>query len=245
MTKTGPRDDPKLAAIKLEWWPRSDWNRWPPSLESAMIRKPLRSTVKTTTPWSPPIAYFTRSTIRLTVMFRHESPVVIVIGRRLPLGHSCLSSPSESGATWQRYTAAEAAPRWRHVDALPDQLHAGCWGHIRSGDVRSVAGYPADILLNPLTYLPPSGAVQAANYGGLAIRSVDERVGLLDTADNVKKTALDPYATFRILYRQHHDAEIEATRADKGATIPISDSAAEQLNEQLGSGEESQPGFER
>src|SRR5271157_232538 len=36
MTKTGPRDDAKLAAIKLEWWPRSDWNRWPPSLESAM-----------------------------------------------------------------------------------------------------------------------------------------------------------------------------------------------------------------
>src|SRR5271165_6359437 len=35
MTKTGPRDTPKLAAIKLEWWPRSDWNRWPPSLESA------------------------------------------------------------------------------------------------------------------------------------------------------------------------------------------------------------------
>jgi hypothetical protein len=36
MTKTGPRDDTKLAAIKLEWWPRSDWNKWPPSLESAV-----------------------------------------------------------------------------------------------------------------------------------------------------------------------------------------------------------------
>jgi hypothetical protein len=24
-----------LAAIKLEWWPGSDWNRWPPSSESA------------------------------------------------------------------------------------------------------------------------------------------------------------------------------------------------------------------
>src|SRR5271167_1986664 len=38
MTETGPRDDAKLAPIKLEWWPRSDWNRWPPSLESAMYR---------------------------------------------------------------------------------------------------------------------------------------------------------------------------------------------------------------
>ena len=34
MTKIGPRDDTKVAAIKLEWWPRSDWNKWPPSLES-------------------------------------------------------------------------------------------------------------------------------------------------------------------------------------------------------------------
>src|ERR1700735_4348388 len=36
MTKIGPRDDTKVAAIKLEWWPRSDWNKWPPSLESAI-----------------------------------------------------------------------------------------------------------------------------------------------------------------------------------------------------------------
>jgi hypothetical protein len=35
MTKSGPRDDAKVAAIKLEWWPRSDWNKWPPSSESA------------------------------------------------------------------------------------------------------------------------------------------------------------------------------------------------------------------
>jgi hypothetical protein len=35
MNKTGLRDDTYLAAIKLEWWPRSNWNRWPPSSESA------------------------------------------------------------------------------------------------------------------------------------------------------------------------------------------------------------------
>ena len=29
MTKAG-----SLAAIILEWWPRSDWNKWPPSLVS-------------------------------------------------------------------------------------------------------------------------------------------------------------------------------------------------------------------
>ena len=25
-----------MAAIKLEWWPGSDWNKWPPSSESAI-----------------------------------------------------------------------------------------------------------------------------------------------------------------------------------------------------------------
>jgi hypothetical protein len=35
MNKTGPRDDASLAAIRLEWWPRSNWNWWPPSSESA------------------------------------------------------------------------------------------------------------------------------------------------------------------------------------------------------------------
>src|SRR5208283_815601 len=44
MIKTGLRDTPKLAAIKLEWWPGSDWNRWPPSSESAT---PRAASVKT------------------------------------------------------------------------------------------------------------------------------------------------------------------------------------------------------
>ncbi len=26
-----------VAAIRLEWWPRCDWNRWPPSSESADV----------------------------------------------------------------------------------------------------------------------------------------------------------------------------------------------------------------
>jgi hypothetical protein len=37
MTKTGPRDEASLAAIRLEWCPRSNRNRWPPSSESAQF----------------------------------------------------------------------------------------------------------------------------------------------------------------------------------------------------------------
>ena len=37
----------------------------------------------------------------------------------------------------------------------------------------------------------------------------------------IKKTALDPYATFRSLYRQHRQSAINDARNDKRATIPI------------------------
>jgi phospholipid-binding lipoprotein MlaA len=43
----------------------------------------------------------------------------------------------------------------------------------------------------------------------------------LDAIDNVKKTALDPYATFRSLYRQNRAGKLETLRADNRATIPI------------------------
>ena len=32
-----------VAAIKSEWWPGSDWNRWPPSSESALHQAILTS----------------------------------------------------------------------------------------------------------------------------------------------------------------------------------------------------------
>ena len=45
MTKTGPRDHGSLAAIRLEWWPRSNWNRWPPSSECLRVQRgPARQT---------------------------------------------------------------------------------------------------------------------------------------------------------------------------------------------------------
>lgn len=91
---------------------------------------------------------------------------------------------------------------------------------IGPSEARSVAAYPAGLLLSPLSFLRLSSALQAANVARSATATVDERAGLLDTVEDVKHTALDPYATFRSLYHQHHQAEIEATRADTRATVP-------------------------
>ena len=43
----------------------------------------------------------------------------------------------------------------------------------------------------------------------------------MDPVDQIKKTALDPYATFRSLYRQHREGQIEQLREDNRATIPV------------------------
>jgi phospholipid-binding lipoprotein MlaA len=43
---------------------------------------------------------------------------------------------------------------------------------------------------------------------------------VLDELDKIKAGALDPYATFRSLYRQHRASEVEDTRDDDRATVP-------------------------
>ena len=50
--------------------------------------------------------------------------------------------------------------------------------------------------------------------------AVDARERLIDPIDGVKRTALDPYATFRSLYRQNRQSEIDGTRDDRRATVP-------------------------
>ena len=49
MSKTGLRDDTNLAAISLEWWPQSNWNRWPPSSESALYARVATKTIRSVT----------------------------------------------------------------------------------------------------------------------------------------------------------------------------------------------------
>ena len=84
---------------------------------------------------------------------------------------------------------------------------------------RDAGGYAVDIAYDPLTWASFGGdrAVQLTRYG---VTAVDTRERLLDPIDQVKKTALDPYATFRSLYRQNRQDTIEKTRTDNRATVP-------------------------
>ena len=86
-------------------------------------------------------------------------------------------------------------------------------------DGRDSTGFIGNIALDPFTYASFGGvnALRTSKYG---LTLVDTRERLLDPVDNVKKTALDPYATFRSLYRQNRESELAAAKADNRQTTP-------------------------
>ena len=84
---------------------------------------------------------------------------------------------------------------------------------------RDATGFAGDVVLDPLTWASFGGA-KALGYSRYGLGAVDARERVLDTVDQIKKTALDPYATFRSLYRQHRRSQIEDTREDNAATVP-------------------------
>ncbi len=90
-------------------------------------------------------------------------------------------------------------------------------------DPRDAAGFGVDILMDPFTWVggPHDTGLTVFNWTRYGLNAVDSRERVLDGLDQIKKTALDPYATFRSLYRQHRHAQIEELRNDNRATVPV------------------------
>lgn len=87
---------------------------------------------------------------------------------------------------------------------------------------RDATGFAADIFLDPFTWIGQGTTAHTiGSWSRTGLHAVDERASLIDAIENVKKTALDPYATFRSLYRQNRAAKLATLRGDHGATIPI------------------------
>lgn len=88
-------------------------------------------------------------------------------------------------------------------------------------DPRDALGFGVGIAGDPLTWVGQGAAVTALGWSRFAVNAVDQRERALDPIDQIKKTALDPYATFRSLYRQHRSAQIEELKNDNRATVPV------------------------
>lgn len=84
---------------------------------------------------------------------------------------------------------------------------------------RDAAGFGGDIALDPLTWASFGGSA-TLGWSRFGLNAIDTRERAIDSIDSIKKTALDPYATFRSLYRQNRAAEIEKVRNDNQTTVP-------------------------
>ncbi len=84
---------------------------------------------------------------------------------------------------------------------------------------RDATGFGGNILFDPLTWASFGGSA-TLGVSRYALTAIDTRERNIDTIDSIKKTALDPYATFRSLYRQNREAEIQKVRDDNKATVP-------------------------
>jgi phospholipid-binding lipoprotein MlaA len=88
-------------------------------------------------------------------------------------------------------------------------------------DPRDGIGLGVNAVMDPFTWVGQGAVVRALDWSRWAVNGIDQRERHLDDIDSIKKTALDPYATFRSLYRQHRASQIEDARNDNRATIPV------------------------
>ena len=88
------------------------------------------------------------------------------------------------------------------------------------GGPRDTSGRMVDLASDPLNYFGQGAAVTAAHWSRFGLTLVDARAQLLGTISQIRRTALDPYATFRSLYRQHRDAQVETVREAEQGTVP-------------------------
>ncbi len=85
---------------------------------------------------------------------------------------------------------------------------------------RDATGFGVDSALDPFFYTPRGIGLRTLNWARAGVGAVDTRSRLLGDVASVKKTALDPYATFRSLYRQHRASQIQDLRDDRRSTPP-------------------------
>jgi phospholipid-binding lipoprotein MlaA len=87
-------------------------------------------------------------------------------------------------------------------------------------DPRDAGGFGVGIVSDPFFWIGEGAVVTALDDTRAAVAIVNECADLLKPIDEVKRMALDPYATFRSLYRQNRDASIQEVRNDHRATTP-------------------------
>jgi phospholipid-binding lipoprotein MlaA len=80
------------------------------------------------------------------------------------------------------------------------------WPVMGPSNARDTAGRLADWAADPLLFVPGTITVARAGiWSGLRFNAVDDA---LETYDNIKKTAVDPYVALREMYTLHRQSRI-------------------------------------
>jgi phospholipid-binding lipoprotein MlaA len=85
---------------------------------------------------------------------------------------------------------------------------------------RDVFSIPVAFFLTPVEAAPASTAMTAFSWSETALHLVNTRAQFMDAIDQVQSTALDPYATFRSLYRQSRASQLQLIDQRDTPTVP-------------------------
>jgi phospholipid-binding lipoprotein MlaA len=168
--------------------------------------------------------------------------VLVNLGTPVTLGNDILQAkPRRAGDTLMRFVINstvgvagifDVADKWGYPAHDADfGITMALWGMpagpflflpvLGPSDPRDAVGFGVDLAGDPFTWVGKGAIVTGLKWSKTVIGAVDARERVLDALDEIKKTALDPYATFRSLYRQHRESQISDTRNDNRATIPV------------------------
>ncbi|HEY0182238.1 MAG TPA: MlaA family lipoprotein [Rhodopila sp.] len=86
---------------------------------------------------------------------------------------------------------------------------------------RDTLGYGLDVTSNPLIWIGQGAAVEALQASRIVIGGVDQRDRTDSFIETTKATAVDPYGTFRSVYRQYQKGKVQKIREDDRATVPV------------------------
>ncbi len=85
---------------------------------------------------------------------------------------------------------------------------------------RDIASLPVEFYATPMEVAPASHALTYFGYSETALRLVNTRAQFIGPIDQIQETALDPYATFRSLYRQVRASQLQLIDQRNGPTPP-------------------------
>ncbi len=85
---------------------------------------------------------------------------------------------------------------------------------------RDILNLPVEFYATPMAVAPESTALNDFGYAETGIHLINTRAQYLQPIDQINATALDPYATFRSLYRQSRASEIQQIDKEDTPTPP-------------------------